>query len=239
MIEYPDIEQGTDAWIALRTGIPTASGSILTPKNKTRSKSSQPAGYYWTNLLAERLTGRPVKGMEQGNRWTIHGHENEPRARAWANHKCGPFRQVGFCTDDEGKYGASPDGLHVDKPEGLELKCPLKDVEQLKRLVNPKTFEDEHALQCHFGMMVTGYEVWWLISWHAIYPPLVLKIERDEALIERLKEATLDMVETLATHEKRIREMDRYGKLDHLKDENPDLYGAVQVFGEEALADAS
>jgi hypothetical protein len=53
-----DLEQGSQAWLAIRLGIPTASRfkDIVTPAKADKSKS---ATAYMYELLAERLTKEP------------------------------------------------------------------------------------------------------------------------------------------------------------------------------------
>ena len=107
-----NFDQRTPEWYAARLGIPTASNfsKIITSDGK---KSTQWNGYLH-ELVAERITGRMVEipttpAMEEGTR-----REDESRL-VYQMIKETPVTQVGFCVEDGGRWGCSPDGLVVVK----------------------------------------------------------------------------------------------------------------------------
>jgi len=107
------------------------------------------------DLLAERLTLQVTEHFTTAA--MDRGTELEPSARAFYELTTGrTVREVGFCLDDGGRWGCSPDGLMDDA--GLEIKCPGKagfvDVAESGAL------PDDHALQCQFGLWVTGLSRW-------------------------------------------------------------------------------
>ena len=117
-----DCEQGSNKWHAARLGIPTASkfGCIVTPTGKLVTGATRYT--YMMQLLTERITGHVTDvyvsaDMERGKRL-------EPEARDWF---CKTFSevvtQVGFVVSDDGRYGASPDGL-IGNGGVLEIKVP-------------------------------------------------------------------------------------------------------------------
>ena len=117
-----DAAQGSLAWHRARLGLPTASmaASLVTPTGRA---SSAVEGY------ADRLAMQRYRGAASdafaGSDATARGHAFEPRARAAYAWLVGTdVRECGFCTDDRGRFGGSPDGL-IGEDGGLEIKCPL------------------------------------------------------------------------------------------------------------------
>ena len=116
-----EFEQGTDEWMAERTGIPTASNfsKIFT----TQLKPSSTSKTYMNTLLAEWMTGE--KEQIKQSEWMERGIELEAEARAaYKFVNDAEVMEVGLCfKDDKMLAGASPDGLVG--PDGiLEIKCP-------------------------------------------------------------------------------------------------------------------
>jgi len=63
-----------------------------------------------------------------GNKYTERGHEVEDEARsAYSMLFDAEVEQVGFCTTDDGRYGASPDGLCDGRRGAVEIKCLPKE----------------------------------------------------------------------------------------------------------------
>lgn len=126
---HANVIQGSDDWMALRLGIPTASSfaKILTAGGKRSSQQED----YLNALLAERMVGAPA---DDPTSWMQRGSRIEDEARAWYTFQTGlEVQRVGFIEDEfgglqgRGRFGCSPDGLIGD--EGmLELKCPSAKV---------------------------------------------------------------------------------------------------------------
>ena len=114
---------------------------------------------YLADLVAETY-GLPHDGFF-GNDWTDRGVRMEPEARAKFAESTGLFvSEVGFATRDDKIVGCSPDGFVSEKLGGepiggLELKdpCPRKHVRWIAEGILP----DEHKLQVHGSMAVTGF----------------------------------------------------------------------------------
>lgn len=122
---YEDLEQGSDAWLAARRGIITASvvGQLITPQT-IRPASNDKSRALHAQLAAERITGQSEHVFVNDD--MMRGNLHEPFARdAYAQHHRVTVEQVGFMVlDDFGfRLGASPDGL-VGVDGGLEIKCP-------------------------------------------------------------------------------------------------------------------
>jgi len=124
-----------------------------------------------------------------------YGKELEPFARDYYADKTGfEVVEVGFIEHDSGGFGCSPDGLvyvnqvhehsgnvHVVDmvlSHGLELKCPIPQTHL--RWLLAGTLPDEHKIQCHAGMAVTGLSRWDFLSYCPGDPPLLVTVERDD-----------------------------------------------------------
>lgn len=152
---YPELEQGTEEWLAARCGILTAStiGQLITPKT-VKTANNDYSRALTTALVAERVTGHvepiiPSRDMERG---TL----DEPYARdAYAEFKGVEVQEVGFMVrefDGDG-LGYSPDGLVGD--DGL---IEIKSRRQKKHLATILADEVplENMAQIQTGLLVSG-----------------------------------------------------------------------------------
>lgn len=178
--------QGTEEWYLARRGIPTASrfSEILTPKTMKVSKSSD--GLI-ADLIGERFATHYPENVESFTNKAIRwGQQTEAEARRWyALEKGVEVRQVGFMLTDDGRFGASPDGL-VGEDGGLELKCPQhkKHTETLLGEGLP----DDYKIQVHGNLIVSGREWWDLASYCPGLPPFVCRVYPDD-FTQKLKDA--------------------------------------------------
>lgn len=177
------VAQGTQAWLDLRAGIPTASrfDSIMTPGKK----KSDSAGKYMDHLLAERILGRPIEGFK--SKYMDLGNEYESRAVAsyeLAN-DC-ETEKVGFVTIDDGKIGCSPDRFIVDCSDGmLEAKAPSPAV-HVSYLMASTGASKEYKVQLQ-GELWTCERDWVdIISYSPGFPDAVFRTYRDEEFITEL-----------------------------------------------------
>jgi hypothetical protein len=155
--------QGTEEWLAIRRGRPTASefSKIITPVEGKLSKSSIK---YMYSLLAQCFI-TDVRTEFMGTKWTDRGTDLEPCARAaFEDHTGLTVAQVGFVTDETEMIGCSPDGLIIDPvtleytPAGLEMKnlAPENHV----ALMHAGEMPADHKPQLHGSMAVTGLTEW-------------------------------------------------------------------------------
>jgi hypothetical protein len=181
-----DVKQGTDDWLRLRLGIPTASDfdKLISPTWKIR-EGEGPKTYLYEKVT-ERIMGMGALGMagsfamEQGS---IMEHEAIPY---YAFTYDVNVKRVGFITTDDGRVGCSPDGL-IGEDGGIECKCPAPDT-HLRYLIDG-VLPKEYAAQVHGSMFVTGRPWWVFMSYSRQFPALVVRVERDEAVQIALKEA--------------------------------------------------
>ena len=193
-------DQYSDAWYAVREGIPTASSAaeIITPK--TGKLSAQAEGYI-DELLCERAGF--VDDPRNRSKWELRGKDMESEARAFFEFDTGlEVVQVGFVTNDDGTAGCSPDGLiHVDPESGFEVKCPMAKTHMgyLRRGALP----DFYRPQVHWGMAVSGLNRWWFMSYYPGLDPLIVKVTRDE-YTEAVAKALAEFVERLEAESRRL-----------------------------------
>ena len=151
MIEFHDINQNTDEWMALRIG--RIGGSSIGAIMANFGKSfGNPAKVLASNIALEQLTGVKIKS-EFNNSHMERGHEKEPIARATYE------AENGFITVSNGGYfsgsgiGVSPDGL-VGKYGAIEIKDHLPHIhyDNIKR----GCFNPSYKWQYFFNLKVTG-----------------------------------------------------------------------------------
>lgn len=156
MIHYT-VQQCSAEWHNLRGVIPTASGfdRLITPA-KWEPTKGETRRNYMLELLANRIFGLSPEDQVSTAAMS-HGTEWEPIARAAYEFERGvEIQDGGFFTDDDGRYGASPDGLIGD--DGLiELKNPQVPRVHLSALVDQTAYAKRAANWTE--MAVSGAEV--------------------------------------------------------------------------------
>lgn len=153
--EFPDVEQGSDAWLAQRRGIVTASvvGQLVTPKTKQTAANDKSRAIV-AQLVAERITGYTDPTYISDD--MLRGAEDEARARdLYAEVYKRHVREVGFVLRKEQTWqlGYSPDGL-VDGEGLIEIKAP-RAKGHLSTILAGEV-PAEHMAQCQAGLLVTG-----------------------------------------------------------------------------------
>lgn len=187
-----DCEQGEKEWFAARAGRPTASNfdKVLTPSGKP---STQVKSYMHT-LLAEALSTKPLESFS--SQWMERGKIVEQEAADfYAFDQDVEVQRIGLCYQDERRlWSCSPDGL-VGEVGGLEIKCPSPHyhIQYLLAGVLPGQYKP----QVQGSLWVTGRDWWGFMSYHPSLPPLIVRVERDEAYIGRLAKAVSDLSKTL------------------------------------------
>lgn len=193
------IVQGTDEWLQARAGKITASRIADVLMKPTT------AGYqnYRSQLICERLTGRPVDTFKSAA--MQRGNDIEPQARAMFTMNTGlAVEETGFVDHPTiPNAGASPDGLIGD--DGLvEIKCPLM-TEHIRMLTGGKP-KHVYACQMDWQMECTGRKWVRFVNFHPEFPDdlqmHIIEIERNEERLEQLREAVAafekDIMETMA-----------------------------------------
>lgn len=198
LTQYPDLEQGSEEWLAARRGIVTASvvGQLITAKTLKVADNDTSRGLAAT-LVAERITG--WSDPTYYNADMQRGHDIEPIARDLYAEKHAPVRELGFMVRefDGFKIGYSPDGLVGD--EGLiEVKAPRMKSHLLTHLSGDVPLAHMAQIQC--GLLVADRQWCDFISFYGGMAPFIKRVHRDEkwgAVI----------VEAVKTFEERATEM--------------------------------
>lgn len=201
MIVYRDIEQRSPEWFALHVGIPTASdiNKIVTSTGKVSAQRTE----YLYRLAGERVLGT-VEQNGLNTVWTRRGTEMEPEARnVYAMEAEVEVEEVGFITDDKGRYGCSPDGLILPN-KGLEIKCPSLSV--FVGYVLGGKLPTEYKVQVQASLFITGFEQWDFFAYYPDMKPFQLSVEPDLKFHEILKEELERFCADLDKAEQELRE---------------------------------
>src|SRR5687768_335661 len=94
-----DAPQGSPEWLQARCGVPSASRFAAIMATIKTGEAAERRNYR-TDLVVERLTGRPLEGFTTPA--MKQGIEREPFARMAYEAKTGNIvQEVGFCRHDE------------------------------------------------------------------------------------------------------------------------------------------
>jgi putative phage-type endonuclease len=178
-----DIEQGTEEWLSLRMGKPTASdfSKIITTKGEKSKSLTDYAMKLASELLVdEREDSFKSPHMQRGN-------ELEPCARdQYQEHTFNLVDEVAFI--DHGDYGCSPDGLIGD--EGMiEIKCPIQSIHTSYLHKNELPSKYKQQVQ---GQLFVANRKWCdFVSYNPTfkegYDLFIKRVYRDEEYIEKLE----------------------------------------------------
>jgi len=200
---FDTIEQGTEEWLAVRAGIPTAS-VFKEVMMKPGPRGGIPKGrqkLLW-KLAGEAISGIPESGYS--NAAMERGHEREDESRSlYSMITDNEVRQVGFIRN--GNCGCSPDGL-IDDDGMWENKDAIGSV-QIERLLNGKVIPSEHMPQCQGQLMVAERDWIDFTSYSRGLPPLIVRVRRDERYIAGLRHDVNEFVAELNDLIERIRRM--------------------------------
>ena len=196
LIEYRDVEQGSDQWLDLRRGLITAStiGRLITPKT-IKPAANPDSRALIAELAAERITGWSDPVYVNGD--MQRGNDCEPLARDLYSEKYAPVTELGFMIEDnlgdKGlKLGYSPDGLVSD--DGLiEAKAPRAKT-HIQTILSGEVPLYNMA-QCQTGLLVSRREWLDFLSYSPGLPMWRTRVFPDprwaEAIIATVEQAEL------------------------------------------------
>lgn len=201
-----DVEQNSEEWLAIRSGIPTASEfkKLVTTKG-VRSKTLDT---YCLTLAAEVFSGGDLDGWE-GNYHTDRGHGLEPEAiESYEFINDCSVEKVGFVTNDEKTAGCSPDGVVGD--EGLlEIKC-LKAENHVKNILNYKVTgrcPSDYIQQVQGQMFVCERDWCDLFFYHPKLPALIIRVNKDDDFHASLNTHIAEVLQLRDSTLKKLNEM--------------------------------
>lgn len=186
MIEHT-AQQGSDEWLAARCGLATASKFSYILAKGRGSEEATVRRNYRSQLVVERLSGRPVNGYESPA--MRQGTEREPLARlAYETATGNLVRQVGFIVDEMHQAGASLDG-RIGSTGAIECKCPelSAHLDYLRLQSEPSIY----TAQIQGQMWIAGLDWVDFVSWNPDFPAhlqlVIRRVERDEKYIAGLQ----------------------------------------------------
>jgi len=201
-----DVKQGTEEWLRLRAGIPTASEfkNLVTPAWKI--KTGKAVDTYFYKKLAEKWRGSPLPSwgggvLEQGS---LREAEAIPYYEILSSRR---VRRVGFLTTDDGRVGCSPDGL-FDDGSGIEVKCPMPHT-HVGYLMSGEV-PDEYLPQIQGALYVTGADRWVFMSYCPEFPPFIAECRPVAAAQKALRQALAAFCERLEAGYQRLKDL--YGQ---------------------------
>lgn len=194
-MQFHDVQQNTDAWMALRCGKATASNFACFMANDGKA-FGEPARRYALQLALEISTGKKAE-FSFSNEHMERGHEQEPVARMLYEQE--RFTTVGnggfFCWD---AYGDSPDGL-VDGDGVVEIKSVIAPTHYATLLRGG--FDPSYRWQLVGHLDCTGRDWVDFISYCADFPEdkqlIVHRLHREQCA-EELKRLANRRAEFLA-----------------------------------------
>lgn len=205
---HRDIEQGTEAWYAIRRGILTASEMkhVLSPppKEETRVKKSgepykqrewipfadnEDCRTHIYELAAQRITKFVEPIFESYD--MLRGKADEQEARAIYAERFAPVEEVGFITNDRHgpMVGYSPDGL-VGRDGQIEIKS-RKQKYQVQTVIEHLLtggIPQEFVIQHQAGLFVSERKWIDFVSFSAKLPMAVIRIYPDDPLQAAIRE---------------------------------------------------
>lgn len=169
-----EMNQGTPEWFKVKAGVPSSScfSQIITGTGKPSDSLKK----YALKLATEKHLGKSIDDGFSGTKYMDRGTELEPESRADYEmlHQV-TIREVGFITDDLGRWGASTDGLVND--DGLTEFKNLISTSMMALLVylakNPGKTEPKYIPQIQGELFVTEREWCDIVFYHPDFDPII------------------------------------------------------------------
>lgn len=202
-------EQGTEAWLASRAGVITASrykdarDRLKPAKGEIVGKPSAKCTGYAAQVAVERIAGKPIDKFFEN--WQMReGKEQEEFARiAYEATAKEMVEEVGFITTDDGFFGYSPDGI-IGTDGLLEIKTILSGDVAVKVCGHHDL--SGYMDQCIGGLWLTGRKWIDLVIWCPALESIgkhftVHHIERDEEAIQALEDDLMAFLQLVNENE--------------------------------------
>jgi hypothetical protein len=192
---HRDLIQGSEAWLAARCGILTASemSRIITPTLKVARNEKASAHLF--ELLAQRLNGYVEPHYISDD--MLRGQVDEIEARLLYAKHYAPVEEVGFITNDQWGFviGYSPDGLVGD--DGL-IECKSRRQKFQAETIISGRVPDEYRIQIQTGLLVTGRKWCDFISYCGGMPMVTIRMESDAEIQGAIVQAATVFEEAIA-----------------------------------------
>lgn len=188
MKAYYDIEQGSAAWFKLRAGIPTSSefNHIIQPKKMEPAAARHK---YACRLIAEKLLNWQAESLDKIQH-IQDGKMNEATAVIQLEETFDiQTKKVGIILTDDGRFGASPDRLAIDKRGEIdwtiEVKCPTIPTQIQYLLLG---HDDSYKAQVQGHLFVAEADKALFYSYSPRTPAYQVETGRDEIFIRALRD---------------------------------------------------
>ena len=184
------MEQGSEEWLMARLGHITGSRMADVLAKVKYGEASSRANYK-TQLVTERITGKPIKSFS--NSIMQQGTDREPFARIQYEFENGSVQEVGFIHHPKIAWsGVSVDGL-VGNDGIIEIKCPLETTHTNNLL--KKEVPSKYVAQVQWGLAVTERQFCDFISFNPDFPDdlqmIVVRVDRDDDYIAKMEEEVI------------------------------------------------
>lgn len=161
-INHESLEQKSEEWRYLRSGLITASNFHKILPNKSGKYGSGRTTFMLE--LVSQIADRSIPDEIHGKplEWGI---TYEPEARAKYSMYLGQeIKDVPFFVAENERLGASPDGMTLDGLTGFEIKCPWNATHHTAFSLGET--KEEYFHQANYSMYLTGAKKWHLISYN-------------------------------------------------------------------------
>lgn len=183
------VEQGSDSWHQVRTGILTASEfkHILTPKLKLAENEKTRQHVY---EIAAQCINQYTEPSYFGENM-IRGHIDEVKARDHYSEHYDPVEEIGFITRviDGNTLGYSPDGIGVIGNFGIECKSRIQKYQL--QTITTNEIPEEHIIQVQAGIFIAGLDYIDYVSYSGGMPMWVIKGEPIEQYQDAIAESAI------------------------------------------------
>jgi exodeoxyribonuclease (lambda-induced) len=202
MREHP-FPQGSAEWIEARRGVITASRAKDARDRKKTGEPSDKMLTYAMDVARERCGGKAASVYVNAAMRT--GQDEEPFAAIEYMAQTGrTVSEACFITTDDMKFGVSLDRW-VEQEAAIEIKTMVSSATLFKAVVDGDI--SEYIDQCLFAMWVLRLQWIDLCLWAPDLPkPLhVVRINRDERLIQSLEDDMVAFDRLVSSYESRLR----------------------------------
>jgi len=199
--EILDLEQGTQEWLDARKGKLTASVAkrIITPTGKLSTSAKALMIELATECVVDDPTLKQRQARLEFNDAIAWGKLYEPEARGCFTKITGhAVDEVGFLQSTlHPCLGISPDGMfqNGETVNGLEIKCPISTTHSEWHYDGK--LPDDHKIQVHFSMAITGIQTWYFMSYYPGLNPFILPVHYDE-FTGKVEQAAIEFAERYA-----------------------------------------
>ena len=207
--------QGSQQWLDERKGIATASEFAPFMMKSTTAAAKAALNKYLCGKLTDGMENDAyeqeaedkARAYMDKDPWVQRGKYLEPFARQRLAEKLNrEIVETGLIFHDSGEFAASPDGLIVgidgnEWEAGCEIKCHNRKRHLADLLAG--TLPEDHKLQVHGCMVVTGLKTWHYFGFHPSQPSLHLLVEWDD-FTDQLQSGLLAMADEKASMRRQL-----------------------------------